>query len=401
MDMMPLSQHLCLDIDLGINKMRYKKLNNTMIEIAAVGQGCMGIGGYLFRDSLQDENNVKALRLGIQSGMTFLDTAEAYGSGHSEEVVSEAISGIRKKVFIASKVSPEHLSYRDVLKSAEGSLSRLKTDYIDLYQIHWPNPQIPLEESMKAMTQLVKEGKVRYVGVSNFSLREIKDALKMLPEGQFVSVQAEYNLFDRTIEEDILPYCEKEGISVIAYSPLMQGKLIGDEEKSQVLQKISRKYNKTVAQVSLNWLIHHAPVIVIPKAISDAHIKENAQAADFSLSEEDVREIDNIFTNKPITICVEEIRVSSEYNRVTYQTLEDALENKLGFVPSPADLAKNIHSGEILKPVRLVTTKDTTGKYRYDLVEGRIRYWAWVIAYNGQMPIPAFIWDNSMKKENA
>lgn len=376
--------------------MNYKEIGKKHTKVPAIGQGCMGIGGYLSRDTLHNESQIKALRLGIELGMTFLDTAEAYGNGHSEEIVGRAVEGIRDKVFIATKVSPEHLSYDALLRSAERSLRRLKTDYIDLYQVHWPNSKISISETMRAMKQLLKAGAIRYVGVSNFSLRELKEAQAAISEDEIVSAQVEYNLFDCTIEDSILPYCESEGITTIAYSPLDQGKIASGDKRIEALQKIANKHNRTMAQVALNWLISHPSVITIPKATNPEHIKENAAATDFELSDEDFKEISEIFAQECVYVPTDRIRVimGGQGNRQVYHTLEAVIENKLGFVPSPVDLAHDIREGEVLKPVRVIRSTDKTGKYDYDLTEGRIRYWAWVIAHNGQVPIPVYIRDN-------
>lgn len=375
--------------------MKYKELGKKQIKIPVIGQGCMGIGGYLSEDSFQNNNQIKALRLGIELGMTFIDTAEAYGNGHSEEIVGRAIEGVRDKVFIATKFSPEHNSYDGVLKSAEASLRRLKTDYIDLYQVHWPNPKIPIGNTMSAMEWLVRDGKVRFIGVSNFSLKELKEAEKHLSENLISSIQVEYNLFDRIIENNILPHCEQRGITTIAYSPLDQGRIASGDEKIRKLKVIADKYDKTVAQVALNWLILHLSVIAIPKAVNLNHVKENASAADFELSEDDFKKLCNIFIQEIVYVPTERICVipGGQGNRQVYQTVEEAVGNKLGFVPSPVDLAQDIRDGEVLKPVRVVCSSDKTGKYDYDLIEGRIRYWAWVIAHNGDKPIPVYIRD--------
>ncbi|MHC4174966.1 MAG: aldo/keto reductase [Planctomycetota bacterium] len=373
--------------------MKYKELGKKHTEIPAIGQGCMGIGGYLSRDSHQDDNQAKALRLGIELEMNFIDTAEAYGDGHSEELVGRVIDGIRDKVFIASKVSPEHLSYEDLLLAAENSLHRLKTDYIDLYQVHWPNPKVPIDETMRAMEQLVREGKVRYVGMSNFSLRQLKAAQAALSENEIVSVQVEYSLFERNIENSILPYCESEDITTIAYSPLNQGQIAGDDKKTQALEMIANRYNRSMAQVALNWLISHPCVIAIPKAANPIHIRENASSADFELSDEDFKEISRVFTQECIYAPTDRIRViiGGRGDRQVYQTVDEALENKLGFVPSPLDLAQDICKGEILKPVKVTQSTDESGKHDYDLIEGRIRYWAWVIAHKGEKTIPVYV----------
>ncbi len=353
----------------------------------------MGVGGYFESDISNDTKYIELLRIGVESGMTFLDTAEIYGNGHSEDVVGKVLKGMRDKIFIATKVSPENLSYVDVLRSAENSLRRLQTDYIDLYQIHWPNPGISIDGTMSAMEKLVRDGKIRYIGISNFSVNELIAAEAALTENRIVSVQVEYNLFDRSAEEDILPYCESRGITVIAYTPLDRGRIASGNNRIKRLETIAQKYVSTVSQIALNWLITHPSVVVIPKAASEAHIIENAASSDFEISKEDYSDIERTFAMEKSLVPVDRIRVAAggELNRKAYQTIEDALENKLGYVPSPSDLASNIKDGEILKPVRLVPARDKSGKYDYDLIEGRIRYWAWVIAHDGKMPVPALI----------
>lgn len=372
--------------------MLYKKLGNTSQKVAAIGQGT-GITDDLITSASYDDKQVKALRLGIELGMTFIDTAEAYRDGRTEEVVGRAIDGIRDKVFIATKVAPEHLAYDDLLRSAEASLHRLKTDYIDLYQVHWTNPKIPLSETIRAMEHLLKTGKIKYVGVSNFSLKELKEARAAISGAKIVSIQVEYNLFDRAIENSLLPYCQSEGINIIAYSPLDQGKIATGDRRTRVLQAIAGKYDRTMAQVALNWLISHTPVIAIPKATNPQHIKENASSAAFKLSEADFKEIGQVFTQECVYIPTDRIRVISQGqgNHQVYQTIEEARENKLGFAPSPVELARDIRQGEVLKPAKVIRSTDKTGRYDYDLVEGRIRYWAWVIAHDGKTPIPVYI----------
>ncbi len=376
--------------------MKYKNLGKTKTKVPAIGQGTMGIGGYLARDARQDEAQLKALKLGIEFGMSLIDTAETYGEGHSEELVGEAIRGMRDKVFIATKFAPEHNGYDEVLKAAEGSLRRLQTDYIDLYQLHWPTPRVPLSETMRALEQLRRDGKIRYAGLGNLSLKELKAAKIALPPGAVVSVQVEYNLFDRTIENNILPYCQGQGLTAIAYSPLDQGKVASGDSRIRVLQQIADKYRKTMSQIALNWLVSHDAVIAIPKAIQPDHVRQNAGATDFELSIEDFEKINRVFTQEFIYVPTSRINVipGGQGNRQVYRTLEEALENRLGFVPGPAELAQDIRNGDVLKPVRVRQSADTTGRYDYDLIEGRVRYWAWVIAHNGQKPIPVFIRDN-------
>src|SRR2546422_963553 len=187
--------------------------------------GTWGMGGGMRADSSGDSESIEALKLGLELGMTLVDTAEMYGAWHSEEVVSRALEDWRKPVFVASKVSPSHFGYDDLLQSARKSLERLRVKKMDLYQLHWPNPRTPIAETMKAMEKLVRDGMVRYIGVSNFSVAQMKDAQAALSREEIVSNQVEYSLVDRTVEEEILPYCQREKLTLIAYSPLGQGRI--------------------------------------------------------------------------------------------------------------------------------------------------------------------------------
>ncbi len=281
-----------------MTEMEFKELGKTSVKIPVVGLGTWGMGGFGSRFLGGDDEAVRALQLGLDLEMRFIDTAEMYGRGHSEEVVAKAVRTRRNEVFIATKVSPEHLAYDDVLRSATASLRRLQTEYIDLYQVHWPNPSIPIGETMRAMERLVDEGKVRYVGVSNFSVSQTREAQEALSKHSLASNQVEYSLLDRSIEANLLPYCEKEHITIIAYSPLARSLIPkgGRDRKWTVLDEIASKYSKTRAQVALNWLLARRPVVAIPKAASLEHVKENAGAAGWKLTLEDVGVLDEAFT---------------------------------------------------------------------------------------------------------
>lgn len=277
--------------------MDYKELGKSGVKIPLLGLGTWGIGGFSSKHFGGDDEAVQALRLGLELEMRFIDTAEMYGRGHSEEVVARAVVTERESVFIATKVSGENLSYEHVLRSCESSLKRLQTSYIDLYQVHWPNPSIPIVETMRAMDRLITEGKVRHVGVSNFSAQQTREAQTALSKEELVSNQVEYSLLDRSIEGELLPFAAREHITIIAYSPVARGQIPrgGRDGRWQVLEKIAAKYGKTMAQVALNWLIVKDPVVAIPKAIRLDHVKENAGAAGWKLDQEDQVALDSAF----------------------------------------------------------------------------------------------------------
>ncbi len=247
-------------------------------------------------DQSSDREGVEAIRLGLDLGMSLIDTAEMYGRGHSEEVVGEALEGRSEEVFIASKVSPSHFAYDAVLRSARMSLKRLGLKQMDLYQLHWPNPRLPISETMRAMEKLVRDGLIRFIGVSNFSVQQLQEAQQSLSQERIVSNQVEYSILERGAEEEILPYCEKERITLIAYSPLAQGRIPrGRGAPFRVLDEIATGLGKTRNQVALNWLLYHELVVVIPKAIRKEHVRENSQVSDWKLSQKDHEKLSEAF----------------------------------------------------------------------------------------------------------
>ncbi|MEM1976954.1 MAG: aldo/keto reductase [Nitrososphaerota archaeon] len=273
--------------------MEYRVLGRTGEKIAAIGLGTWMIGGGTSPDYSRDRDAIEVIRYAIELGMTHIDTAEMYGGGHAEELVGEAIKKFRRdEVFIASKVWHTNLRYDDVLRACERSLKRLQTSHIDLYYIHWPSDVIPLSETMRAMERLYRDGKIRYIGVSNFSIAQVEEARSYLSTADVVAIQAEYSLYNRKIEGDLMQYCLKNGMTLVAYSPLARGALIADlskpmERRVQLLLELAEKYSKTPIQVALNWVIWRDQVIAIPKASRKEHVEENVGAAGWKLAKED------------------------------------------------------------------------------------------------------------------
>ena len=229
---------------------------------------------------------VEAIMAGLDSGITLIDTAEIY---RSEPLVAKALEGRqRDEVLLATKVWPNHLRRDALVRAFNGSLRRLGTSYIDLYQIHWPNPMVPIKETMAAMEQLVTEGKLRHIGVSNFNLKQIQEAQSALPKSELSSVQLDYSLIHRSVESEILPYCDREGIALLAYYPLGHGKLPSDAR----LEEASSRNGRTKAQLALMWLAGKPNVFPIPRASNAEHVRDNVGAGDWELSESDRRQLD-------------------------------------------------------------------------------------------------------------
>ena len=266
--------------------MEVKLLGNTGVEVPEIGLGTWRYRG-----------GVEPLQQGISLGATLIDTAEMY---RTEGVVGEAVKGQRDRVFIATKVSGSHLKYDEVINAANNSLNRLGTDRIDLYQVHWPNSSVPIVETMRAMETLVDMGKVRFIGVSNFSAQDLREAQDSMRKYEIASNQVLYNLIDRGIEESILPYCQRNSITVMAYTPLAGGALSSRPlmrrmQAMGVLEKIALETGKTIAQVALNWCISKENVIAIPKANGAQRVVENCGASGWKLSSGQVEALDGAF----------------------------------------------------------------------------------------------------------
>ncbi|MDR4499662.1 MAG: aldo/keto reductase [Candidatus Scalindua sp.] len=276
--------------------MKFKKLTGQ-IKIPVIGLGTWAIGGKNEADTTQDNKNISAIKTAIQLRITFIDTAEAYAKGHTEELIGKTIQDFdRKSLFITSKVSPEHLKYNDLIESAKMSLKRLKTDYLDLYLIHLPNPEIPIRETMQAMDYLIEQKLIRFIGVSNFSVEQIKEAQRYT-KNRIVANQIEYNLLVRNsgrvtsnMESQIIPYCQKNNIFIIVWRPLAKGELARPGFK--LLDELAETYNKSQAQIALNWLISKKGVVAVTKSSKINHLKENLGAMGWRLRQEDADRLD-------------------------------------------------------------------------------------------------------------
>ena len=230
---------------------------------------------------------IRAIRRGVELGMTHIDTAEMYGSGAVERVLGEALAGLsREKLFLATKVLPSNASYAGTMRACERSLRAMRTDYVDLYMLHWPS-SVPLEETMRAFSDLVRSGKTRFVGVSNFETEDMLEAQRLLGDVPLVCNQVLYHLRERGIEHDLIPAARKANIAIVAYTPFGRANLD--------LSKIAAKYGATSRQVILAFLTREPHVFTIPKASSVAHVEENAAAGDLVLDASDIAAIEAAF----------------------------------------------------------------------------------------------------------
>lgn len=313
--------------------MEYEVLGKSDLKVTKIGLGAWQFGSkwWGWGKDFGEQAAIETIKISLEKGINWIDTAEVYGDGISETLIGKALKQKRKDVIIATKVFPTHAGYHDVIAACEGSLKRLRTDYIDLYQLHGPNPYVPVEETMSAMEELVKKGKVRYIGVSNFPVSLIKEAQGALKNSIIVSNQVRYNLVSREIDKEILPYCLANNISVIAYSPIAQGLLTGKftydkkpndsarrdnplfEEPNysqimkfiEILKGYAEKIEKKPAQVALRWLIGKKGIVAIPGAKNKKQAEENAGAMGWNLDRDISKKLDTESKKIKITYMIE------------------------------------------------------------------------------------------------
>ncbi|WP_054312568.1 aldo/keto reductase [Mesorhizobium sp. 1M-11] len=256
------------------------------VDVPVLGQGTW----YMGEDRRRAADEVAALRLGLDLGMTLIDTAEMYASGGAEEVVRDAIAGRRAEVFLVSKVLPSNASRQRTIAACEASLKRLGTDHIDLYLLHWRGG-VPLAETVEAFEVLQAAGKIGHWGVSNFDVDDMRELTDVSGAAAVQTNQVLYNLESRGIEFDLLPASQQASIPVMAYSPIGQGGFTGDDR----LAAIAGRHGVSTTQVALAWVLRHKGVIAIPKAVKPEHVRANRAAADLVLTEADLAELDAVF----------------------------------------------------------------------------------------------------------
>jgi aryl-alcohol dehydrogenase-like predicted oxidoreductase len=304
--------------------MKYRKFGSTDIDISAIALGCWAIGGG-FTWGQQDENDsIDTIRAAVDLGVNMFDTAEFYNEGYSEEVLGKGLSGRRQNVLIATKVWVDNMTPQKLIQACEGSLMRLNTDYIDLYQIHWPNWDVPIEDTLNQMSKLKDSGKIRFIGVSNFGVQDLAEATT---NTDIVTDQLAYSLLFRAIEFDILPACRKSDVGVLAYSPLAQGLLTGkfetlaavDDERARLrlyskdrsetvhdeagcekevgealagIRAVCAELGEPMANVALAWVLQQEGITaVLAGARNPDQIRRNVQALDLELPQEAIKRL--------------------------------------------------------------------------------------------------------------
>lgn len=262
------------------------------------GLGTWMMGGDKIRNPDNDDKaNIRAIKNAIDVGITHIDTAENYAEGHVEELIGEAIKGYnRAKLFLVSKVDKSNLRSNDLINACKNSLKRLQTDYLDLYLIHAPNSEIPIEETMKAMDFLLEKGLIRNIGISNFNIERTQKA-QACTKSKIVANQLHYNLIYREVErKSFVSYCQENDIMLIAWRPIQKGILA--QKGTPILDKMAAKYNKTPAQIAINWLISQENVVTLSKMGKKEHLEENLGALGWQMEKEDIEKLRKEFPNQ-------------------------------------------------------------------------------------------------------
>ncbi len=370
--------------------MDLRKLPGTGATISPIGQGATRLGTRDRHDRKTVEARIAALRHGIARGLSYVDTAPLYGGGFSEEVVGEALTGIRRRCFLATKVHLDDDSdRRSVRQSIRDSMRRLATDYLDLVQIHWPNPFARQDEVLAGLEEAVVEGEVRHIGVSNYCAREIGEAQRHLSKSQIVTNQYEFNLLNRGILEDLRSLAQD--VLLIAYSPLNQGRLAASSKQAAVIREIALERGATPAQVVLAAVLADGQCVAVVRASSIGHVDDAAGALELALSSDELDRIRSESPAGPVFISPDEIELVGTAQMPPYRSLEDAQTNNHVLVPSPAALAERIRNGALPMPLRVHRKAD--GHYiadTYDPMDQVKKFWAWVMARPSE-PIPVYV----------
>lgn len=272
--------------------MQTKTFGPTQRQVVTIGQGTWQM------ERNDRQRCIQALQRGIELGLTHIDTAELYGAGKVEEMLSEVISGKREQLFLASKVKPQNASRQGTIAACEASLKRLKTDRLDLYMLHWVGPH-PLTETIAAFEALQQQGKILSYGVSNFDVSDLQEAIRIAGPGKIACNQVLYHLEERGIERGVLPFCAQNQIAVVAYSPFFVGRFPPKGKGGEVLLEIAKKHNASPHQVALRFLLRDPAVFVIPKMSSAPHVEDNAKADGLVLTEEEIVQLEKAFPIGP------------------------------------------------------------------------------------------------------
>ena len=362
--------------------MTFKTLSGN--NLSKIAFGTSGSGSFAHYSEANFKLKVEHFYDVFQAGINFFDTAELYGGGLAEQILGEAFHEIRKDIFIASKFNPTRLNKDDLISAFEGSLKRLKTDYIDLYQFHWPNADADYDQIFCELIKLKKSGKIRYIGLSNFSYNELLELEKNNHLKDVSYIEILFNFGWQIPLGDLIPFCQKHNIMILAYSPLGQGKLISKIQSYKELTKICNSLNLSTPQVLINWLTNYQNVIPVFRSSNISHVKEIAMEKDIHLINQTLDKIKNKIQPKIIKVPLASINLHQIDDRPIYKNIKQAIKNEYDWIPSPESLSKRLSKHKPIEPLILNEHKNGSDVYytldAYDFLGENKKFWAWAIS---------------------
>ena len=370
--------------------MQYTEALNSDFRLPVVGLGTMGFGGYFKGDKSNWSKSISLLDAAHEYGIKVIDTAELYGEGNAEKIIGSIDSHKKNDLFIMSKFSPHRCSKKDILKALDATLVRLGRDWVDVYQPHWPNPKIKIDETLECLTELRNAGKIRFIGVSNFN----SSSLPSKPT-DFYEIprffQCEFNPLEQIGYKNLTEQIKISDGVIIGYSPFREGQIFQHENHCKLIDH-AEEIGVTAGQLVLAWIIKHDNIITIPKCSSIKRLAENFSAMDIHLGDKSFEYISSLFKVQVSNILPSDIipfDAKNSDDRLVYRTLDDAIQNQYLLSPSPKEIAEEIeqNNGNLNKPIKVRVNQNGT----LTLIEGRLRYWGWLILYGPNKPIPTIV----------
>ncbi|TSC88517.1 MAG: aldo/keto reductase [Microgenomates group bacterium Gr01-1014_7] len=367
--------------------MIFQKLGSSQTTVSVLGLGTNGVGNFYQPNLTKVRSRQKIYKTAFENGLILFDSAELYGEGYAEFILGKTFSRKRDQIIISTKVNPDNCSSFRLRKSLKDSLKRLQTDYIDLYQVHWINPFIDLEETFITLEQFVKEGYIKHIGVCNFSPLMISQANKFLNKYKIVSNQIEFNLQSQYQMLKDFQFYKKNNITIIGYGALNHLNSFSSPKQKQLMEFLTKKYKKTLSQLIINYLTSFKNTIQLIKTDNITHLQENIRSFDFELEKKDFEEIKTNFYYQVQFVPVKKIKIENELKIDRFQILQ----NSENFIPSPLTIAQTLVKYGFFKPLKLIKKNDFFYLDSYDLQGEYKKYLAWRLIYDISSQIPAIV----------
>ena len=364
---------------------------DEVFQISRLGIGTIGAGSRETATEISIKDTLNSFSLALDLGANFFDVGEDYEGGFTEEVLGQFAKRQRNKLILATKFTPKNAGYKDLLRAAEGSLRRLQTDYIDIYQMHWPNNSIPLYETIAALEKLLHEGKVRSIGLSNCSIKYTKRVNSLLSEARVVTNQVKFNPYSRPTVSEPNYFSDSicEHLTTIAYGIFGQGKLKIGVQARFLISQLCQKYQIKEPQLLIAWVLSFPTTVAMVRSKNPDHIMDNFMATDLVIAHEDLERLTSYFNVTVHKIPVNRILIQNrdpDVSHKIYISLDEAMRNEYELFPNLYSIANEIEAGDSFIPVELIPDGQN-----YQLVQGRMRYWAWRYLYGVDSLIPAVI----------